>query len=182
MSKAVLPAVIAATVIAVCPAAAEMRLTSPDIGDEQRLDAAQVLMGFGCEGGNLAPALSWSGASEGTGSFIVTAYDPDAPTGSGFWHWSVFDIPATVTALPEGAGSDGVPLPEGAVPARNDFSRNGFDGACPPEGRTHRYVFTVYAMPQDKLPLDATASGALVGFFANTTNLETATITAVFGR
>ena len=181
MLKAVLTAVIAANLFSF-PALAEMRLTSPDIAEGQSLGAAQVLAGFGCDGGNMAPALSWSGAPEGTGSFIVTAYDPDAPTGSGFWHWSVFDIPATVTALPAGAGSNAAPLPDGAVAARNDFSRNGFDGACPPEGRTHRYVFTVYAMPQYRMPLDATAAGALVGFFANTTSLESATITAVFGR
>ena len=172
---------LAAFVTSAC-ALADMQLTSIDIAEGEVLDNDQVLAGFGCEGHNLAPSLSWSGAPEGTRSFVVTAYDPDAPTGSGFWHWPVFDIPASVTDLPEGAGSDTTPLPEGAVQARNDFSQNAFGGACPPEGRTHRYVFTVYAMPQDALPIDETASGALVGFFANNTNLGKASITANYGR
>ncbi|MEM9797217.1 MAG: YbhB/YbcL family Raf kinase inhibitor-like protein [Pseudomonadota bacterium] len=160
-----------------------MMLSSPDIAEGQTMDRDQVFAGFGCDGANLAPALSWSGAPDGTQSFVITAYDPDAPTGSGWWHWSVFNIPATVTALPEGAGTDALPLPEGAIAARNDFSQNAFGGACPPEGAApHRYVFTVYAMPQDALPLDQSASGALVGFFANTTSLARATITARYGR
>ncbi len=159
-----------------------MNLTSPDIAEGEFMDIEQVFSGFGCEGGNLSPSLTWSGAPQGTNSFVVTAYDPDAPTGSGFWHWSVFNIPASVSALPEGAGTVAAPLPEGAVQARNDFSQNAFGGACPPEGRTHRYVFTIYAMPQDTLPIDETASGALVGFFANTSSLASASITAEFGR
>ena len=174
-------ALFAFTVFA-APAFAEMTLTSSDIADGRAMDADQVFDGFGCEGRNLSPSLSWSGAPEGTASFVVTAYDPDAPTGSGFWHWSVFDIPASATALLEGAGTATAPLPEGAVQARNDYSQNAFGGACPPEGRTHRYVFTVYAMPQDALPIDATASGALVGFFANTASLDRASITARYGR
>ena len=161
---------------------AEMTLTSADISEGGTLDAEQVMNAFGCEGGNLAPSLSWSGAPEGMQSFVVTAYDPDAPTGSGLWHWSVFNIPASVTELPEGAGTDAAPLPKGAITARNDLSQNGFAGACPPEGQTHRYVFTVHAMPQEALPLDETASSALVGFFATTSALDKATITATYGR
>lgn len=163
-------------------ARAEMTLTSTDIFDGETLTAEQVMDGFGCSGGNLAPSLSWSGAPEGTGSFVVSVYDPDAPTGSGLWHWMVFDIPAGVTELPKGAGTDAVPLPDGAVAARNDLSQNGFAGACPPEGQTHRYIFTVYAMPQLALPLDRTASGALVGFYANTSALDRVSITATYGR
>ena len=146
------------------------------------MDADQVFAGFGCEGGNLAPSLSWAGVPEGTKSFIITAFDPDAPTGSGFWHWSLFNLPASVTELPEGAGSEKEPLPEGAIQARNDFSLNAFSGACPPEGSEHRYVFTVYAMPQDGLPINETASGALVGFLANTSALGSASITAKYSR
>lgn len=161
---------------------AEMILSSPDIAEGAPLDSDQVFAGFGCEGGNLSPALSWSGSPEGTKSYIVTAYDPDAPTGSGFWHWSVFNIPAETTALPEGIGTQMATLPDGAIAARNDFSQNGFGGACPPEGQSHRYIFTVFAMPQETLPIDETASGALVGFMANTSSLARATITATYKR
>lgn len=165
------------------PARAEMTLTSADIAEGQILTADQVLNEFGCAGSNMAPSLSWEGAPEGIKSFAVTAYDPDAPTGSGWWHWSVFNIPAEVTSLAEGSGSPENPLPVGAIAARNDFSRNTFSGFCPPEGdEPHHYVFTVYAMPQDVLPLDETASGAMVGYFTSGTSLARASITAVFGR
>ncbi len=162
------------------PALAEMALDLPGAPDGT-FQAAQVLSGLGCKGGNLSPELVWSGAPPETGSFIVTLYDPDAPTGSGFWHWSVFDIPATVTHVAEGAGSAGDTLPDGGVTARNDFSRNQYDGACPPKGATHRYVVTVYAMPVTRLPLDATASAAMVGFFANTGALARASQEITYG-
>ncbi|MDC9701244.1 MAG: YbhB/YbcL family Raf kinase inhibitor-like protein [Alphaproteobacteria bacterium] len=165
------------------PAMAEMTLTSTDIAPEQTMDIDQVFSGFGCEGKNLSPSLSWSGAPVGTKSFVVTAYDPDAPTGSGWWHWSVFNIPSDVTQLPEGVGTEGMPLPDRAVVARNDYSQNAFGGACPPKGNDpHRYVFTVYAMLREALPIDSTASGALVGFYANNSSLESVSITAYYGR
>jgi len=163
-------------------AQAEMALTSSDIAEGQALDNDQVLNGFGCEGGNLSPSLSWTGAPEGTQSYVVTAYDPDAPTGSGLWHWSVVNVPASVTSLPEGAGTENTPLPDGAIVVRNDLSQNGFAGACPPEGQSHRYIFQVFAMPQAALPVDETASSALVGFFANTSALDRAAITATYER
>lgn len=180
------PTALAITLVActyALPASAEMTLTSADIAEGQILTTDQVLDGFGCAGSNMAPSLSWEGEPEGTKSFVVTAYDPDAPTGSGWWHWSVFNIPAEVTSLAEGSGSLENPLPVGAIAARNDFSRNTFSGFCPPEGdEPHHYVFTVYAMPQDVLPLDETASGAMVGYFTSGTSLARASITAVFGR
>jgi Raf kinase inhibitor-like YbhB/YbcL family protein len=175
MSKRLL---LAATLIALAnPALAEMRLTSPDIAEGKPLGAAQVLNGFGCSGGNQAPALAWSGAPAATKSYVVMLRDPDAPTGSGFWHWVAFNIPVTTTGLPAGGGA-----PAGMVLARNDFSQNAYAGACPPPGAPHRYVFTVFAMPDATLPLDATASAALVGFFAETGSLARATITATYGR
>lgn len=164
-------------------ASAEMTLTSTDIAEGETMSADQEFDGFGCSGGNLSPALSWSGAPAGTNSYIVMAYDPDAPTGSGFWHWAAFNIPADVTSLPTGVGTDGVPLPDGMVQARNDYSVNAFGGACPPEGDDpHHYIFTVYAMPQESLPLDETASSAVVGFMAHTTSLDHASLTALYGR
>jgi hypothetical protein len=163
------------------PALAEMVLSSPDFTAGGTLPAAQVLNGFGCDGPNLSPALTWSGVPEGTVSLILTLYDPDAPTGSGWWHWTVANIPADVTGLPAGVTAE--TLPEGAVEGRTDFGTPGFGGACPPEGAPpHRYIFTLYAIPEAVLPIDANASGALVGFYAKAIALETATLTATFGR
>lgn len=175
--------------VLVCPllsgvAGADMTLSSTDLVDGGTLEPDQVFDGFGCDGADLSPALSWSGAPEGTKGYVVTAFDPDAPTGSGWWHWSVFDLPAGTTSLPEGAGAaDGAGLPPAAVQARNDFGANAFGGACPPEGDApHRYVFTVFAMPEETLGLDPDASPALVGFFAETTSLARASIEATYGR
>jgi hypothetical protein len=167
--------------LAPLPGFAEMTLTSPDFADGGSLPEAQVLNGFGCAGANLSPALEWSGLPEGTKSLILTLYDPDAPTGSGWWHWTVVNIPADAAGLPAAASSAN--LPEGAVEGRTDFGAPGFGGACPPEGgAAHPYVFTLYAIPEAVLPIDANSSGAMVGFYANAMALERATLTVTFGR
>lgn len=158
-------------------------LTSPDVTPGGTLTRKQVLQGFGCEGENISPALQWENAPAGTRSFAVTVYDPDAPTGSGWWHWVVFHIPASVHSLPAGAGSGLAPLPQGAVQSRTDFGVPGFGGACPPQGDTpHRYRFVVHALNVEHLPLDANTSGALVGFMLHQHSLGSAAITATYGR
>lgn len=164
--------------------AADFVLRSPAIAAGARLGEAQVFNGFGCTGGNVSPALQWSGAPAGTKSFAVTVYDPDAPTGSGWWHWVVYNIPAGVSSLPEGAGAaGGAKLPAGAVQVRTDFGTAAFGGACPPVGdKPHRYIFTVHALKTEKLELPADATAALAGFMLNTNRLGTASFTAYYGR
>jgi len=164
--------------------AAEFTLTSPQLTEGGSLGPAQVLEGFGCHGGNTSPALAWSGAPAGTRSFAVTVYDPDAPTGSGWWHWVVHGLPVSVTSLPAGAGATGGPaLPAPAVQGRTDFGPPGFGGACPPAGDApHRYRFTVHALEVDHLELPADASPAMVAFFLTMNRLGQATLEARYGR
>ena len=139
--------------------------------------------GFGCAGGNKSPHLQWSHAPVGTKSFAVTCYDPDAPTGSGFWHWLVVNIPANVSELPEGAGSAGGRLPNGASQTRTDFGAPGYGGPCPPQGdHPHRYLFTVFAVKVDKLDVTANTSAAVVGFNLHFNTLARAGIMDLYKR
>lgn len=159
--------------------AADFRITSTDIADGQPLGQAQFLNSYGCTGGNVSPALAFENVPEGTKSFVLTVFDPDAPTGSGWWHWTAFDIPADVTALASGASGH---MPGQAIEARTDFGAPGFGGACPPPGPAHRYVIKVMALSVDKLGLDSTASGAMISYVASGSALATATITALGQR
>jgi len=153
------------------------KLTSSDITQGKAMSSAQEFQGFGCNGGNLSPQLAWSGAPEGTEAFAVFAYDPDAPTGSGWWHWQVVNIPKGVTALPAGSSA-----PSGSISIRNDYGVAGFGGACPPEGHgVHRYQFTVFALSK-KLELPEDASGALTGYMVRAHSLASSTIEALYER
>jgi Raf kinase inhibitor-like YbhB/YbcL family protein len=164
-------------------AAGAMTLTSPDIKAGGKFANEQVYQGPGwdCTGGNVSPALTWSGAPKGTKSFAISIYDPDAPTGSGFWHWWVADLPASTTSLPKGAGG-GPGLPAGAVQVRNDFGTVGYGGPCPPPGRPHHYQITVYALDVDKLGIDGSVSPAVTGFNVHGHTLAKATLTGLYGR
>ncbi|MBW8698473.1 hypothetical protein MBT84_02670 [Streptomyces sp. MBT84] len=149
------------------PEAASFTVTSTTVADGAAWSPEQFSGVFGVPGGkDLSPQLSWSGAPQGTKSYAVTVYDPDAPTGSGFWHWAVADIPATVTELPEGAGDDsGSGLPEGAFQLPNDARAARFIGAAPPAGHgLHRYVVVVHALDVESLGISADATPAVLGF------------------
>ena len=141
-------------------------VTSSDVTDGQELPLPHVSGVMGAGGEDRSPQLAWSGFPEGTRSFAVTVYDPDAPTASGFWHWAVANIPADVTELPSGAGDKDAPqLPEGAVQLRNDGGFAGFVGAAPPAGHgPHRYFVVVHAVDAERLDVDADATPAVLGF------------------
>jgi Raf kinase inhibitor-like YbhB/YbcL family protein len=143
-------------------------VNSNNFKDGDYLPNAHILsadFGFGCAGGNQSPHLTWSDAPAGTKSFVVTCLDPDAPTGSGFWHWLVVNIPPDVTELPLDAGNPKSPkLPGGALQTRTDFGTPGYGGPCPPPGHPHRYFFTVFAVGLDRLEVTADTSAAVIGF------------------
>ncbi|MDD5323774.1 MAG: YbhB/YbcL family Raf kinase inhibitor-like protein [Polaromonas sp.] len=164
--------------------AAGFQLTSPDIKAGAMIPKIFEFNGFGCSGENKSPALKWSGAPKGTKSFAVTVYDPDAPSGSGWWHWMVINIPADVTELKPDAGAvGGANLPKGASHARIDYGVAGWGGVCPPQGdKPHRYIFTVHALKLDKLDVPADATAALTGFMINGNSLGKASFTARYGR
>jgi hypothetical protein len=161
------------------------KVTSDSFADGDYLPKEHILsadFGFGCAGGNRSPHLKWSGAPAGTKSFAITCYDPDAPTGSGFWHWLVVNIPPDVTELPLGAGSADGTLPTGALMTRTDFGKPGYGGPCPPEGdHPHRYLFTVFAVG-DKLDVNPETSAAVIGFNLHFKTVEKAAIMGLFKR
>jgi len=157
-------------------------LTSKDVGGQAT--SKQVFKGFGCSGENVSPVLSWENPPTGTKSFAVTIHDPDAPTGSGWWHWVVFDIPASVMELPTGAGDPANKnIPKGAIQSMTDFGKPGYGGPCPPKGDgPHAYVVTVYALKTAKLGLDQSAAPALVGFYLHANTLAKASIVFYYER
>jgi len=161
-----------------------LTLSSQDIADGEFMAKTQEFNGFGCSGSDLSPHLKWSGAPKGTKSFAITAYDPDAPTGSGWWHWQVVNIPSNVMELSAGSGNTKKELtPEGSMQIVNDFGSRGFGGVCPPPGHgVHHYRFTVHALSVDKLSLPEDASGALAGYMINSKTIESSTIESLYKR
>lgn len=155
-------------------------LSSTDIQGQIAND--QVFNSFGCTGKNISPQLAWNNAPAGTKSFAVTAYDPDAPTGSGWWHWVVFNIDKSAGEIKTGASTSKA-MPAGSIESTTSYGSNGFGGSCPPVGdKPHRYIFTVYALDIEKIEQTAGARPELIGFFLNGHAIAKASIMAYFGR
>jgi len=190
MHKVALGAMAVAFSLVAAPAAhAQMKVTSAEMKDGGTIaneQVATVFNGSDCKGGNISPSLSWTGAPSGTKSFVITVYDPDAPTGSGFWHWAVFNIPASTMSIPKNAGDVKAKLmPKDALQLRNDYGLSGYGGPCPPKGDApHHYIFTVIAADVDKLPIlkGRDTSATLGRFNLHYHTLGTASLTATYGR
>jgi Raf kinase inhibitor-like YbhB/YbcL family protein len=160
------------------PDVATFEVRSDDVSDGETMNSAQVSGVFGAGGEDVSPQLSWSGAPEGTQSYAVTVYDPDAPTASGFWHWAVFNIPADVTELASGASKS---LPDGAVQLKNDGGFAGYVGAAPPPGHgPHHYYVVVHAVDVPSLDVPAEGSCAFLGFNLFSHTLGRATLVPVY--
>ena len=174
MKKIVLSILFSASVIF----AQNFTLSSTEL--QGQLTSKQVFNGFGCSGENISPELSWKDAPKGTKSFAITVYDPDAPTGSGWWHWVVFDISKDKFTLPSGFGNS---ESKDVIQSITDYGKSGFGGACPPIGdKAHRYEFTVYALDIETLGLDKNTNPALVGFYLNSHSLAKASLISYYGR
>jgi len=167
-------------------ASAQMKLTSAEVSNGATIKDEQVLNTFTCTGNNISPSLSWTGAPKDTKSFVITVYDPDAPTGSGWWHWVVINIPPSTTSIPKNAGDVKANLmPAGAIQTRTDFGAPSYGGPCPPKGdKPHHYHFTVFAVDEDKLGFaqNDQASAALVGYELHFHTLAKASFVGLYGR
>ncbi|MBL6785107.1 MAG: YbhB/YbcL family Raf kinase inhibitor-like protein [Rickettsiales bacterium] len=158
-----------------------IELSSKSFNNNEYLTNKHVYNSFGCNGKNISPELQWKNAPKETKSFAITAYDPDAPTGSGWWHWLVFNIPTDINNLKEGIKID--ELPKSVILSRTDFGKIGYGGPCPPKGHgKHRYIFTVFALDVEALPLDKNVTAATVGFYLNNHVIEKDSIVGYYKR
>jgi Raf kinase inhibitor-like YbhB/YbcL family protein len=157
-------------------------LFSQDLGGQGTIN--EEFNGFGCVGKNISPHLGWKDAPANTKSFALTMYDPDAPTGSGWWHWLVFDIPCTINEIPNGAGIPGSALlPSPIVQSLTDYGVAGYGGPCPPQGHgLHQYIFTLYALDTPSLGLSADTNPAVVGFNINAHTIAKASLVMYYKR
>lgn len=159
-------------------------ISSDDISSHSLIKIKHVFDGFGCVGDNVSPAISWKNAPKDTKSFALSVYDPDAPTGSGWWHWVVINIPKNYLELPQGfGGTNNFVLENGIRQIRNDFGVHNFGGPCPPEGdKPHRYIFTIHALKTDKIDIGENSTAALAGFMINANTIAKASFVGRFGR
>ena len=157
-------------------------LSSKDLGGQAI--KSHEFNGFGCTGKNESPQLSWSNAPKETKSFAITMYDPDAPTGSGWWHWLVFDIPANTNTIASNAGNIDLNLmPKGTIQSITDYGAKGYGGPCPPEGHgLHQYIITIHALKTDKLGLDENTNAAVVGYYLSNNTIAKSSIVAYYQR
>lgn len=157
-------------------------LKSKDVGGQST--KKQEFNGFGCSGENVSPQLSWENAPKGTKSFAITMYDPDAPTGSGFWHWVVFDIPSNINELVSNAGNMSLNLtPKNVIQSKTSYNINGYGGPCPPEGHgIHAYIITIHALKTDKLGLTENTNPEIVGYYLWQNTIEKASIVVYYNR
>jgi Raf kinase inhibitor-like YbhB/YbcL family protein len=164
--------------------ASAFEISSPAIGSDGTIPLKYTADAFGCSGSNVSLPLEWKDVPADAKSLALTMYDPDAPTGSGFWHWIIANLPATTTALAEGAGEAGSgKLPQGAAQGRNDAGTAAYFGPCPPKGdKPHRYVFTIFALMADKIGIDGNASGAVLGDQLRLNAIDMASVTYTYGR
>lgn len=170
--------------VSMSASATEFRLYSPDVENDGEIDSSFEYDGFGCSGDNQSPELRWENAPDGTRSFAISVHDPDAPTGSGWWHWRVINIPSDVNHLAANAGAtDGSNMHEGAVQIRNDYGDKGWGGLCPPaHGQPHRYTFTVHALDVETLEVPEDASPAMVGFMIHQHRIDDTGFMATYAR
>jgi len=175
MKQIILTALMASSLMA-----GSFTLQSNDL--EGQLNKKQEFNGFGCTGKNMSPELHWKDAPKGTKSFAITVYDPDAPTGSGWWHWLVVNLPKSTNNISSDASAQSK-LPKGSIETMTDYGTASFGGACPPKGdKDHAYVFTVYALDVEKLDVSEKSDSAMVGYMINQHVLEKATMLSYYGR
>ena len=162
----------------------QFTLTSKDIKNNSIIDKKHIFNSFGCKGSNISPQLSWKNAPKETKSFALTVYDPDAPTGSGCWHWIVLNIPNHYDKLSSNFGKKEIfRFKNGIMQIKNDYGLYSFGGPCPPEGdKDHHYIFTIYALKTDKIILNRSASAAKAGFMINNNTIAKASFIAKYSR